>query len=71
VRAIADLDPGEKGFTTALDDAIKAAVKDNPAFAAIQTASVSGGDLSGGTREGTARKRSGSLSDAIRNTYQT
>ncbi len=72
VKAIGELDPGAKGFTTALDDAIKAAVKDNPtAFAATAPAGKSGGDLSGGTGEGNAKKRSGSLSGAVGAHYQT
>ncbi|MGW5409019.1 hypothetical protein [Streptomyces spiralis] len=71
LRDIADLDPSAKGFTTALDDAIKAAVKDNPAFAAAQSAGKSGGDLSGGTGEGKAKKRSSSLSGAVGAHYQT
>jgi len=69
-QKIADLDPDAKAFGTSLDEAIKAAVKDNPAFAA-QPAGKSGADLSGGTREGAAKKRSGSLSGAIANHYQT
>jgi hypothetical protein len=71
VKAIADLDPSEKGFTTALDDAIKAALKENPSFAAAAPAGKSGGDLSGGTGEGAAKKRSGSLSGAVGAHYQT
>lgn len=71
VKAIAELDPSAKGFTTALDDAIKAAVKDNPAFAATAPAGKSGGDLSGGTGEGNAKKRSTSLSGAVGSHYQT
>ncbi len=70
-RTLADLDPTAKGFTTALDDAIKAAVKDNPTFAVQQPAARSGGDLSGGTGETTAKKRSGSLSGAVSHHYQT
>ncbi|MFG3349506.1 hypothetical protein ACGF1Z_31165 [Streptomyces sp. NPDC048018] len=70
VKTLAGLDPADKGFTTALDDAIKAAVKDNPGFAA-QQATRSGGDLSGGTGEGGAKKRSGSLAGAIASHYQT
>ena len=69
-RSLADLDPTAKGFTTALDDAIKAAVKDNPAFAVQQPAVRSGGDLSGGTGE-SKTKRSGSLSGAVSHHYQT
>lgn len=71
LRAIADLDPSAKGFTTALDDAIKAAVKDNSAFAAAAPAGKSGGDLSGGTGESGAKKRSSSLSGAVGAHYQT
>ncbi|MFF7452106.1 MULTISPECIES: hypothetical protein [unclassified Streptomyces] len=69
-QKIADLDPSAKTFGANLDDAIKAAVKDNPAFAA-QTAGKSGGDLSGGTGEGAAKKRTGSLAGAIADHYQT
>jgi hypothetical protein len=69
-QKIADLDPSAKTFGANLDDAIKAAVKDNPAFAA-QTAGKSGGDLSGGTGEGGAKQRAGSLAGAITNHYQT
>lgn len=69
-QKIADLDPADKTFVANLDDAIKAAVKDNPAVAA-QTAGKSGADLSGGTGEGAAKKRSGSLAGAIANHYQT
>jgi hypothetical protein len=68
-RTLADLDPTAKDFTSALDEAIKAAVKDNPGFAA-QQASRSGSDLSGGTGEARA-KRSGSLSGAVSHHYQT
>lgn len=71
VNAISGLDPSEKGFQTALDQAIKDAVKDNPAFAAVQSAGKSGGDLSGGTGEGTARQRPTSLSAAVRGTFGT
>lgn len=71
VKAIAELDPSAKGFTTALDQAIKDAVKDNPAFAAVAPAGKSGGDLSGGTGEGTAKKRSSSLTGAVSGHYQT
>lgn len=71
LAAIAELDPSEKGFKTALDDAIKAAVKDNPSFAATAPAGKSGADLSGGTGEGNAKKRSSSLSGAVGAHYQT
>ncbi|MFC8432247.1 hypothetical protein [Streptomyces sp. NPDC057253] len=71
LSAISALDPAEKGFTTALDDAIKAAVKENPSFAATAPAGKSGGDLSGGTGEGAAKKRSTSLSGAVGAHYQT
>ncbi|MER6515088.1 hypothetical protein [Nonomuraea sp. NPDC001636] len=69
-QKIADLDPAARTFGANLDDAIKAAVKDNPLFAA-QTASRSGGDLSGGTGESGAKQRNGSLAGAIANHYQT
>ncbi|MBK3631569.1 hypothetical protein JHN52_01055 [Streptomyces sp. MBT97] len=70
VAKIAELDPADKGFTTALDKAIKDAVDENKAFAVTPPAGRSGGDLSGGTREGSA-KRGGSLSGAIANHYGT
>lgn len=70
-QKIADLDPSAKGFGASLDDAIKTAVKDNPSTFAAQTAGKSGGDLSGGTGEGAAKKRAGSLAGAITNHYQT
>ncbi|MFJ3834450.1 hypothetical protein ACIPY6_02915 [Streptomyces sp. NPDC090054] len=71
VRTIGDLDPSDKTFTAALDDAIKTAVKGNPAFAVTPAATASGPDLSGGTREGSAKQRNGSLAGAIRSHYQT
>lgn len=70
-QRIADLDPSDKKFGANLDDAIKAAVKDNPGTFAAQTAGKSGGDLSGGTGEGNAKKRSTSLSGAVGAHYQT
>ncbi|MEV6105707.1 hypothetical protein AB0M28_13465 [Streptomyces sp. NPDC051940] len=69
-QKIADLDPSAKTFGANLDDAIKTAVKDNPAYA-LQPAGRSGGDLSGGTGESGAKKRSGSLAGAIADHYQT
>ncbi|MEU9002994.1 hypothetical protein [Streptomyces sp. NPDC048551] len=71
VKAISDLDPSAKSFASALDDAIKAAVKDNPAFAAAPAATASGGDLSGGTGEGNARQRPTSLHAAVRSSFGT
>lgn len=71
VRAISDLDPSAKGFTTALDDAIKTAVKDNPTFATAPAATASGADLSGGTGEGSVRQRPTSLHAAVRGTFGT
>ncbi|MCB5168004.1 hypothetical protein LG634_24650 [Streptomyces bambusae] len=71
VTALAALDPSAKGFTTALDDAIKAAVKANPQFASATVASASGSDLSGGTGEGSTRQRPTSLSAAVRSTFGT
>lgn len=71
LRDIGDLDPSDKGFTAALDAAIKSAVKDNPAFGAAQVAAASGGDLSGGTGEGSARQRPTSLSAAVRGSFGT
>jgi hypothetical protein len=74
LKDIAELDPSEKGFTTAIDNAIKDAVKDNPAFAAAQPAGKSGGDLSGGTGEGSssgARQRPTSLTAAVRGALNT
>ncbi|MFE1349339.1 hypothetical protein [Streptomyces sp. NPDC058757] len=69
-RTLADLDPAAKGFTEALDTAIKTAVKDNPGFAVQQPAARSGGDLSGGTGE-SRTTRAGSLSGAVSHHYQT
>ncbi|MFF8408985.1 hypothetical protein [Streptomyces omiyaensis] len=69
-KKIADLDPADKTFGANIDEAIKTAVKDNPAFA-VQAVGRSGGDLSGGTGEGGTRKRSGSLSGAVKQHYQT
>lgn len=71
VKAISGLDPSDKGFATALDDAIKAAVKDNPGFAAAPAATASGADLSGGTGEGNARQRPTSLHAAVRGAFGT
>lgn len=71
LKAIADLDPSAKGYTTALDDAIKTAVKDNPSFAAAQSAGKSGGDLSSGSGEGGAKSRPTSLSAAVRGSFGT
>lgn len=71
VATLANLDPSDKGFTDALDKAIRDAVDGNKAaFAATPPAGKSGADLSGGTREGAAR-RGGSLSGAIANHYGT
>ncbi|MDT0306121.1 hypothetical protein RM780_03980 [Streptomyces sp. DSM 44917] len=71
LKAVADLDPAAKGFTTALDDAIKAAVKANPAYAATPPAGRAGGDLTGGTGESGARQRPTSLSAAVRGALGT
>lgn len=71
LRDIGDLDPSDKGFTNALDAAIKTAVKDNPAFAAAQAAAASGGDLSGGTGETGTRQRPTSLNAAVRGALGT
>ncbi|MCX5587551.1 hypothetical protein [Streptomyces erythrochromogenes] len=71
LRDIGDLDPSDKGFTAALDAAIKTAVKDNPAFSAVQAAAASGGDLSGGTGEASTRQRPTSLSAAVRGSFGT
>jgi len=69
-QKIADLDPTAKTFAANLDDAIKAAVTDNPSFAA-QGAGQSGADLSSGTGETGARQRPTSLSAAVRGTFNT
>ncbi|GGR71118.1 MULTISPECIES: hypothetical protein [Streptomyces] len=72
ISAISSLDPSDKGFQAALDQAIKDAVKNNPAFAATASAGKSGGDLSGGTGEGATKQRAaGGLAGAIRGHYQT
>jgi hypothetical protein len=68
--ALTDLDPDAKGFADKVDALIKAELKANPSIA-VQTAGKSGGDLSGGTGEGAAKKRGGSLAGAIENHYQT
>jgi hypothetical protein len=67
---IADLDPADKTFGANLDDAIKAELKDHPEFG-VQSAGKSGGDLSGGTGEGSAKQRPTSLSAAVRGTFNT
>lgn len=69
VAAIADLNPADKGFQTALDKAIKDAVEENKAFAVTPPAGKSGADLSGGTGEGAAKQRGGSLAGAVANHY--
>ncbi|ELP64160.1 hypothetical protein PV735_05315 [Streptomyces turgidiscabies] len=69
VAAISELDPSDKGFQTDLDKAIKDAVDGNKAFAVTPPAGKSGADLSGGTGEGAAKQRGGSLSGAIANHY--
>ncbi|MFJ6566231.1 hypothetical protein ACIQNU_02335 [Streptomyces sp. NPDC091292] len=68
--ALAKLDPDSNGFGDKVDGLIKAELKANPTIA-VQTAGKSGGDLSGGTGEGAAKKRTGSLAGAITNHYQT
>ncbi|MFJ4847548.1 hypothetical protein [Streptomyces sp. NPDC088733] len=70
VKAIAGLDPAASGFTKALDDAIKDAVKTNPAYG-TQTAGRSGGDQGGGSGEGKTKQRPTSLSAAVRGTFNT
>lgn len=70
VASISELDPSDKGFRDALDKAIKEAVDGNQAFAVTPPAGKSGADLSGGSREGAA-KRGGSLAGAIANHYGT
>lgn len=69
VAAISELDPSDKGFQADLDKAIKDAVDGNKAFAVTPPAGKSGADLSGGTGEGAAKQRGGSLSGAIANHY--
>ncbi|MET9138895.1 hypothetical protein [Streptomyces parvulus] len=69
-EALGKLDPDSSGFGDKLDALIKAELKANPAIA-LQTAGKSGGDLSGGTGEGAAKKRGGSLAGAISSHYQT
>ncbi|MEU6222249.1 hypothetical protein [Streptomyces sp. NPDC047042] len=63
------LDPSDKTFGANLDEAIKAELEAHPEYA-VQRAGQSGGDFSAGTGERGA-KRSGSLSGAISNHYQT
>lgn len=69
-EALGKLDPDSSGFGDKLDALIKAELKANPTIA-LQTAGKSGGDLSGGTGEGAAKKRGGSLAGAISSHYQT
>lgn len=71
LAAIKDLDPTATDFGTALDEAIKTAVKNNPTAYAVAPAGRSGADLSGGTGDGGGKKRNGSLADAIRTNYGT
>ncbi|MFG2780818.1 hypothetical protein ACGFY7_23560 [Streptomyces prunicolor] len=71
LASIKDLDPSATGFGADLDEAIKKELKNNPTVAATQSAGKSGADLSGGTGEGAAKKRSGSLAGAISDHYQT
>ncbi|MFF4369636.1 hypothetical protein [Streptomyces sp. NPDC001594] len=71
MKAASGLDPADKGFAAALDDAIKTAVKDNPSLAATPAATASGGDLSGGTGEGSTRQRPTSLHAAVRGAFGT
>lgn len=72
LAAIKDLDPADKGFSKALDDAITAAVKDNPTAYAIAPAGRSGGEQGGASGEaGVTKQRSGSLHAAIANNYRT
>jgi hypothetical protein len=72
LAAIKDLDPAEKGFGAALDDAIKKALKDNPAYA-VAAAGRSGGDHNGSAGESGAAKaaRPTSLSAAVRGSFGT
>jgi hypothetical protein len=66
--SIKALDPAATGFGKELDDAIAKELKANPSVALVAPPGKSGGDLSGGTGEGGA-KRSGSLAGAIKNHY--
>lgn len=66
-----NLDPSDpKAFNTAVEKAINEALGRDPRLRA-QGAGQSGGDLSGGTGEGAATRRTGSLAGAIQNHYQT
>lgn len=60
-----------KAFNTAIEKAINEALGQNPTLRAQTGAGSSGGDLSGGTGEGAAKKRTGSLAGAISNHYGT
>jgi hypothetical protein len=69
---IDSLDPSDpKAFNAAVERTINEALGRNPNLRA-QSVGRSGGDLSGGTGEGTAQKRgAGGLAGAITNHYQT
>lgn len=70
LAAIKDLDPADKAFGKALDDAIAAAVKDNPAAYAVARAGRSGGEHGGSSGESGVRRRPG-LAGSIAAHYQT
>lgn len=57
-------------FNSAVEKAINAALGQNPNLRA-QVSAASGGDLSGGTGEGSARQRPTSLSAAVRGSFGT
>jgi hypothetical protein len=68
---IDNLDPSDpKAFNAAVEKAINEALGRDPRLRA-QGAGQSGGDLSGGTGESAATRRTGSLAGAIANHYQT
>lgn len=69
--AVDELDPSDpKAFNAAVEKAINEALGRDPRLRA-QGAGRSGADLSGGTGEGAATRRTGSLAGAIQNHYQT
>ncbi|MGW4695161.1 hypothetical protein ACWEO1_22595 [Kitasatospora cineracea] len=68
-KAISQLDPAAKDFTTQLDAAIKQAVDSNPNFRTAPQAGRSGADLTGGTGE-SGKARPTSLGAAVKAALQ-